>query len=179
MLYLVLLTLGVFFLFWFGDFYITLKTIKINGSNIEINPILRRIFNYRRKFVYLFKIIEILIFSYLVYYITGLGGKISFNILLIFIFIYSLLVVNNAHVYSKITNQESFAFKLIFLILTLFIILFIYLNYLLYSDLNVTYNAISECNSKYISLYNTCNVSKIELPKVENILKELNLSVRG
>ena len=178
MLYLVLLTLGVFLLFWLGDLYITLKAVKKSDKNIEINPLLRCIFNYRRRFVYLFKIVEILVFSYLIYYITELGSNISFNILLTFIFIYSLFVVNNAHVYYKITNQESSAFKLIFITLTLFVILFIYLNNLLYSDLSITYNAISECNTKYYDLYNVCNVTNIEVPTLKNVLKELNLSVR-
>ena len=179
MLYLVILTFGVFFLFWFGDLYITLKAIKKKDNGVEINPLLRFIFDYRRKFAYLFKTIEIAAFSYLIYYITSLNGKLSFNILLGFIFVYGLVVVNNAHVYYKITGEEIAVFKIIFVLLTIFLILFIYLNYLLYTDLNVTYNAMSDFNLKYYNLYKQCYATNnTEVPTMEVVLKDLNLTVR-
>src|SRR3989344_2729004 len=116
MIELIFLTFFVFFIFWFGDFYLTLITIKHVGYGIEINPLLKIIFKYRGKFIYIFKLIEISVFLYLIYIITKFQGVMSFRILLTFILFYSLLVVNNSNIYFKATRKESIFFKLLFLI---------------------------------------------------------------
>ena len=62
------------------------------------------------------------------------------------------------------------------------LISFIFLSYVIYSDLQITYIALSENNSKYESLYEICktnNSSNTNLSKeFEETLKEVNLSVR-
>ena len=156
MLYLILITFGVFLLFWIGDFYLTIRTVKKLGSGIEINPILKVLLRGRGRLIYLFKPIELIAFLYLVWVLSKFEGSISFNIILWFIFIYSLIVINNAHVYYKATSKESIAFKMLFFGLTLACLLFIYLNYMLYLDLRTAYIALDKSNDKYNELYASC-----------------------
>lgn len=183
MLYLILLVLLVFTIFWFGDLVLTLKVAKHLGHEVEINPIIRVILKTRRKLIFLFKALELGAFIYLLWFLSTFEGKTPFYILLIFILFYSLLVANNAHVFYKTTGKESIVFKLVYLGLVLSILFFIYLNYLLYNDLEMSYNALGAANSKYVELYSkyeTQNKSLAkELPRdFAQLLDELNLSIR-
>lgn len=183
MIYLILLTFGVFFLFWFGDLYLTIKTTKHLGKKVELNPLIRLILGGRGRLIYLFKIIELSIFLYLMIFLTKFEGIIPFYILLFFILFYSVLVINNAHVYYKVTKKESIAFKLIFLGAIVSMLFFVYLNYLLYMDLNTSYNALSQSNQEYNNLYAQCqrNNASISAPvpkDITEIIPELNLPIR-
>lgn len=180
MLYLVLLVFLVFLIFFLGDFILTLKTIKAAGTEkIELNPLMRM----RGKFIYFFKLFEISVFFCLIYSLTILNQVGPFYILMVFIFVYSLLVVNNAHVYYKVTKRESAVFKIIFIIIVFAMLLFIYLNYLLYSDLKVSYAALSESYGTYNSLYNQClrektNINATSPGELNHILDGLNFSIK-
>ena len=183
MLYLILITFGVFVIFWIGDFIITIKTVKHLGHEAEINPIMRGLVKVRGKFVYLFKTIEIAVFFYLLYYLQKYEAKTAFFILVGYIFFYSMLVVNNAHVYTKATGKESGAFKVIYVGLILALLGFIYLNYLLYLDIGTSYSAVGQCNENYNSLYYECvekeAIGNATIPKeLKDILEDLDLSIR-
>ncbi len=183
MLYLTLITFGVFVLFWAGDLYLTLKTVKHLGRHIEINPIIKFVLRGRGKFIYLFKPIELIAFLYLIWFLNRFEGVIPFYILLVFILFYALLVVNNAHVFYKVTKKESRAFKIIFVGLTIAMLFFIYLNYLLYLDLGVSYGALYESNEKYNELFWQCEEKNISIttPEPQDFkikFPELNLPIR-
>src|SRR3989339_1700785 len=119
MLYLILITFGVFIVFWWGDLYLTLITFKHLKKGLEINPVLRYILKKRGKLIYLSKTLEILLFLTVIWFLGTSKNSISFYLLLIYILIYSFLVVNNAHVYYKATKKESKAFRNIFLALVI------------------------------------------------------------
>jgi len=183
MFYLILLVLLVFTIFWLGDLVLTLKVAKHLGHEVEINPIIRIILKTRRKLIFLFKTLELSAFIYLIWYLSTFEGKTPFYILLIFILFYSLLVANNAHVFYKATGTESIVFKFVYLGLVLSILLFIYLNYLLYKDLETSYNAIGTVNGKYAELYSKVEIQNrtagSEIPRdFVQLLDELNLSIR-
>lgn len=183
MFYLILLTFLVFIIFWLGDFIITLKVVKHLGHEVEINPIIRFLLRTRGKFIYLFKILELGAFFYLIWYLTRFEGKTPFYILLGYILFYSLLVVNNAHVFYKATQKESLIFKFVYLGLVLSILFFIYLNYLLYRDLEISFNALGAANNKYSELYAKYEIqnatSGSDMPKgFTQLLDDLNLSIR-
>lgn len=184
MLHLILLIAGVFVLLWFGDLLITLRTIKSTNHKFELNPIQRFIFKMRSKFIYLAKIIEIAIFLYLIVYITKLNGSASFNILVGFIIVYGLIVLNNSIVYSRIFKKQSTIFGFIYFGLLIAIVLFIYLNFMLYQDLGTTYNAIQQSNDEYNQLLDQCrqtneNVTSEYTSKMDDVLKDLNIPIRG
>lgn len=168
MLYLILITFGVFLLFWLGDLYLTLKIVKRLGRDVEMNPIMRWVLSGRGRLIYIFKPLELLAFLYLIWVLNKFEGLVSFNILLMFILVYALLVVNNAHVFYKVTNKESTAFKIVFVGLTVATLLFIYLNYLLYADLGVSYNALTQSNDKYTQLYWQCQENNSAILKNES-----------
>jgi len=181
MLYLILLVFGVFVIFWLGDLVLTVKTVKKLGHGVEVNPIIRTILKFRGRFIYVFKIVEIGAFLYLIWYITKFNSNLSYTILLVFIFIYSLFVLNNSYVYGKIIRKQSIVFGLIYITLVLAILLFIHLNFLLYHDLGVTYDAIKISNDDYNELYAECkqqNISAEEPQDIEDFLADLNLSIR-
>ena len=180
MLTLILLTFIVFFVLWMGDMLLTLKVIKKVGTKAEVNPIIRKIVSFRGKFIWLFKFIEITLFLYLIYYIQTFSGKTAFYILLGYIFFYSLLVANNSKVYFQVTQQESRIFRYMFLIISVLLTMFIYLNFLLYSGLTLTYSEFGKCQSKYKSLYWECYQKNItpETPKeLENILETIDIKI--
>ncbi|MBI2106557.1 hypothetical protein HYT57_01100 [Candidatus Woesearchaeota archaeon] len=183
MLYLTLITFGVFVLFWLGDLYLTLKTVKHLGRHIEINPIIKFVLKGRRKLIYLFKPIELIAFLYLIWFLNKFEGVIPFYILLMFILFYALLVVNNAHVFYKVTRKESGAFKVVFIGLTIAMLFFIYLNYLLYLDLGISYNALSRSNDRYNELFWQCKErnNSINAPEPQDLktaFPELDLPIR-
>jgi len=183
MLYLILLTFFVFVIFWLGDLVLTIKVAKYLGHEVEINPIIRYVLKTRGKFIYLFKIAELGAFLYLIWYLSTFEGKTPFYILLVFILFYSLLVANNSNVYYKATQRESVVFKFVYIGLVLSILFFIYLNYLLYRDLETSFNALGTANSKYAELYSKIEVqnksSTTEIPTdFAHLLDELNLSIR-
>lgn len=177
--YLLLITFGVFIIFWLGDLYLTLKTVKHLGRNIELNPIIKCVLRGRGKLIYILKPIELVMFLYLLWFLAKFDGTRSFYILVIFIFIYSLIVLNNAHVYYLVTKKESLAFKLIFVGAIVALLLFLYLNYMLYSNLRVSYDELAKVNEKYSKLSaqyaieNTAEKKPIE----EHPITDLNLTV--
>jgi len=183
MLYLILITFVVFVVFWLGDLLITLRAVSKGGKSLEVNPLLRAIFGFRRKFVYVLKPLELGAFLYLIWFLTKFEDASSFYILLVFILLYSLLVVNNAHVYYKVTGKESLVFKFVYVGTVLAMLAFIYLNFLLFQDLNTAYTAIGETNNKYNELYQqTTQQNKsadTPLPQdLSEVLNSLNLSIR-
>lgn len=183
MVYLILITFTVFLIFWLGDLIITLKTVAIGGKHIEANPILRFVFGFRKKFIYVLKPLEIGVFLYLIWFLTKFKGASSFYILLVFILVYSLLVVNNAHVYYKVTGKESIIFKLVYVGTVFTMLAFIYLNFLLFQDLSTSYKAIGEANSRYNEFYQKSSLQNksvgAPLPQdLDAVLESLNLSIR-
>ena len=168
-------------MFWLGDLYLTVKTIKHLGNKVELNPIIKFITRERGRLIYLFKPIELIVFLYLIWFLSTYEGIVPFYILLFFILFYSLLVVNNAHVYFKATGKESVAFKVIFVGLMIAVLLFIYLNYLLYMDLNTSFTALSKSNNNYNELYRQCqNTPNLTAPSpksTDEIVPNLNLPI--
>lgn len=177
MLYLILITFGVFLIFWAGDFYLTTKTVKLLNNNIEMNPLVRFLLKGRGKLIYLSKTVELITFLYLMWYLNKFSGAISFKILLFFILVYSLLVINNSNIYYKVTKKESIAFRVIFFCLVLAVLLFMYLNYLLYLDLGTTYDALDKSNEKYNQLYME-HYTNISNSSVSQTIPDINLSIR-
>jgi hypothetical protein len=181
MLILILLTFFVFFVFWLGDLYITKKTIDKTGIKAELNPLMRTVLRVRRRFIWVFKIIEIGLFLYLLIFLTTIGsGMIPFYILLFYIFFYSILVANNSRVYYKVTNKETVAFSYIFICVSILLILFIYLNYMMYSGLTMTYNEFRKCQTDYKKLNWECykNESTVQpSSELKDILGDLNILI--
>jgi len=180
---LIILTFSVFVTLWIGDFYLTLKTTKKIGSSAEFNPILRSFLKLRGRYVWIFKIVEIGIFFYLIYYLTSLAQTAQFYILLFYIIFYSILVSNNTRVYYNVTGKQSLVTNVLFVLIVVFTTLFIYLNYFLYSNITVSYSALLQCKSTFNSLYWNCQQQNatggVSLPsELENILKSLNLTIQ-
>ncbi len=96
-----------------------------------------------------------------------------------YILLYGLFVANNSRIYFKITKSESMAFKYIFIILLITIVVFIYLNYLSYNDLGISFDALKKCNNNYNELYHSCkNISSnITSTNITTIAESLNISI--
>ena len=143
MLYLIYLTIAVFSIFWLGDFILTLQTVRALGPHVEVNPLLRAILTTRGHLIYIVKPLELVAFGYLIWYLSVTQGRLSFHVLLGFILMYALLVWNNARVYFKASGTESPYFYVAYLGLVGALLLFMYLNFLLYTDLSY---ALSRCS---------------------------------
>lgn len=180
MLTLILFTFLVFFVLWLGDLILTRKVVKKVGTHAEVNPLMRKILSFRGRFIWVFKFIEIVLFLYLIYYIQTFSGQRSFYILLGYILFYSLLVTNNSRVYFQVTKQASGTFRWIFMIISVLLIMFIYLNFMIYSGLTLTYSTLGSCQSDYKNLYWECYQKNVtpETPKeLEDILGTLDIKI--
>lgn len=183
MLPLIILTFLVFVTLWTGDFYLTIKSFRKSKNILEINPLLMLLLRFRSRYVFLFKIVEIVIFFYLIYYLTLLQQTAQLFILLAYIVLYGILVANNSHIYFKATGKPSFAINIILIFLSAFVSLFIFLNFLLYSNLTTSYGVLSQCKDSFNNLYWQCQqqnaTPSVNLPsELENVLKSLNLTIR-
>ena len=180
MMTLILLTFLVFFILWLNDLLLTRGVTKKVGAEAELNPLIRKILSFRGKFLWIFKFVEIGFFLYLLYYIQTFIGETAFYILLGYILFYSLLVTNNSRVYFQVTGKASEVFNWTFLIISILLIMFIYLNFLMYSGLTLTYSVLGECQSNYKTLYWECYQKNVttETPKeLEDILGSLNIKI--
>jgi len=180
MLVLIFLTFFVFLILWIGDFYITKKIVKKVGTKVEINILLRKILSFRGKFIWIFKAIELGLFLYLIYYIQTFSGEVSFYILLGYILFYTILVTNNSRVYFQVTRKASEAFMLMFLVISISLLGFIYLNFLMYSGLVMTYEELGKCQSNYKNVYWECYQKNVtsEVPKeLEDIIGSFDISI--
>lgn len=182
MLPLILLTFSVFVTLWMGDFYLTLKTAKRIGPAAELNPVLRSFLRLKGKYVWIFKMAELSLFFYLIYYLTSFTGTLPFYTLLVYIVLYGVLVANNSRVYYNVTGEQSLALNYVFITIVVFVTLFIYLNYLLYSNLTLSYNTLTKCYSSFNDLYWSCkqqNATESTALSTElgNILSTLNLTI--
>lgn len=178
---LILLTFSVFLTLWIADFYLTLKTSKRAGYSIEINPIINLLLRARSRYVWIFKFVELAVFFYLVYFLTIISETAQFYILLFYIVLYGFLVVNNSKVYFEVFRKQSLVMSIALMLVVIFIALFIYLNFLLYSNLTTSYDVLTKCKSSFNDLYWSCQqniTSPVSLPsELENILKSLNLTI--
>jgi len=155
---LVLFTLLIYFLLWFGDAYITLKTVEKGGAGLEINPVIRKLFNFRKKYFLIFKLVEISVFIYLIFYLTYFSHEMALYPLLAYITFYGFIFVNNAHIYYIITSKENKLFYLIFFALVLMLVFFIYLNYSLFKDVAKSYDNLLQCKNELVNLMRNCTL---------------------
>ena len=180
MLTLIALTFSVFFVLWIGDLILTLKVTKKVGVGVEVNPLMKKILSLRGRFIWVFKFTELGLFLYLIYYIQTFNGQTAFHILLGYILFYSFLVANNSRVYFQVTKQASGVFRGIFMILSVLLVMFIYVNYLMYSGLTMTYSTLGECQTDYKNMYWECYQKNVtpETPKeIEDILGTLDIKI--
>ena len=179
MLTLILLTFLVFVVLWVSDLYLTLKVVKKVGVKAEANPLLRKVLSFRGRFSWAFKGIELLLFLYLIYYLSTFG-TLPFYILLGYIFFYAILVANNSRVYFQVTKKSSPAFRYTFLIISLLLIMFIYLNFLFYSGLTLTFDELRTCQSEYKNVYRECyeeDISPQTSQELKDILETIDIKI--
>jgi hypothetical protein len=156
---LIILTFIVYFFLWIGDFYLTLKTVKKLGPSVELNPLVKRIFKLRGKYLWAFKAVEFLAFLYLIFYLTYFFTELPIFTLIFFILAYGFIVANNSHVYFVATNQENKILYFIFLALVFITVSLIYLNYVLFKDVSKSYEALSECKTQLGEISRICQAS--------------------
>jgi len=149
---LIALTFIAFLCLWLADLFFTSRVTKILGKGVEVNPMLSFIIGIRGRFLPLFKIVEISIFSFLLWQVVLLNEKMAFSILLAIIFVYSLAVLAGLKIYID-TIQNSAPVVMLFLLMMILIMVFIYLSYIEYQNKVSIYNALSECSSRYSELY--------------------------
>ena len=168
------LTFLVFLVFWVGDAILTRRTVDALDESTEVNPIIRKVLSFRKKFLWIFKSVEVTAFAYLLYYLASFNSSLSFNILLGYILFYGFLVWNNNRVYYKATGEPSTTFRKVFLLMLVISVSFIFLNNMLYEDLQDSYNSISECSTDYTELQNQCSNEDLNTSNSEDYNETTN-----
>lgn len=126
------------------------------GETAEVNPLMRKLLTKKDRYLYIIKFIELSAFSYLVYYVSTFAGGAAFQILLVYIFIFGLIVANNARIYHRVTEEFSNIFLTTFIILLIISVSFIYLNHSLFDDLQNAYDELEDCRQNLTSLEAEC-----------------------
>lgn len=175
---LIALTFAVFIILWIADLYFTTRSVKEIGKNVEMNPFLRLVMSIRGKFIWPFKVLEIGIFSYILWRVSTLNEEMTFSVLLGVILVYSVVVAMGLKVFIDVT-ERSMPVAMLFFALSLSLLLFIHLNHLEYQNKTSVSTALSECSSKYIDLYVACATDKtLNQSKISESQKyRLNLTI--
>ena len=175
MLPLIALTYAVFLLMWLSDLYFTIKTVKVVGEVAEVNPIIKLVLKTRGRFIWLFKVIELGVFSYLIYNLSLLDEGRAFHILLLVAFIYSLVIAAGIKVYIDVVGGSG-AVVFLFFCLIVCLLLFIYLNHWEYQNRVNAVSSLTECNSNYARLYVNCS-TPIDVNQAQPKKYGLNLTI--
>ena len=166
----------VFLTLWLFDIYFTYKATKKLGKKVEINPIIKWVIGIRGSHLWAYKTFEIVAFSLLTYYIAFQAGEYMLSILNGVIIFYALIVSQGLLVYSKIYSSAKPAVFLM-LLLVLYTLFFINLNYQLFFSSTKLSDALNQCNSEYATVYNECKGE--EPPKDFSHDFDLNLMLPG
>ena len=130
---LIILTFAVFLVLWIADLFFTSKVTKLLGEKVEVNPLLRFVIGIRGRFLHLFKVAEILIFTYLLWQVSLLNEEMAFSILLGIILLYSFVVLAGMKIYIDAKLGSTSIIVLHMSIIALLIV-FIYLNNIEYQN---------------------------------------------
>jgi len=173
---LILMMFSIFLVLWLGDLYFTVKSTEKRSSAIEVNPIMNALLRLRREFLWIFKIAELAVFSYLVWVISSLNSEIAFNVLLGIIFLYSLLVTQGMCIYLKAVGNAS-PVVLVFFVMSLIAIIFVRINYDTFLNSVSISNALGMCNSEYVNLYRNCSNNSANMSAYSSNNSEFNFTI--
>jgi len=152
---LVVFVAGFFLVLWLADAFLTLKSAKKVGSIIEINPIVKAVLSFRGKFFVIFKAVELIAFGALIFYVAFTDSVYLLYLLYILILFYGVLVAQGLNVYSKLF-QSNRPMVTLFIIVILFVLFFINLNYSIFYNSVKIAEETNRCNNEYAVLYGEC-----------------------
>lgn len=151
-----LILVSLFFIVqWLADIFFTLKSVKKLGYEIETNPIFRFLLGTRRKYLYLFKTLELIVFFGLIYLVSTYSNAHAFYGLLFVSFVYFLVTLQGMRIYLQV-EKDTTPVILLFATISLICLLFIYLNYDTFNNSTKIYTALKECNEAYQDTYTEC-----------------------
>jgi hypothetical protein len=87
---------------WIKDAYLTLGTISKAGIREEENPVLRFLIKKSKKEFFYFKLIDLLVFSVVAYFLFLHNEFVSYAILSVFILLYVYIDYHNWRIYKEI-----------------------------------------------------------------------------
>ncbi|MFH0973971.1 MAG: hypothetical protein V1817_04270, partial [Candidatus Micrarchaeota archaeon] len=122
---------------------------------IEVNPLMKLFLKTRRRFLFVFKAVELIAFLALIYFFSFMSAERAFYALLIVLLVYSFVVVQGLVVYLRAVGNAT-PVALLFLALCVIGLVFIYLNYLTFNNSIAISNALNACGAKYAGLYWNC-----------------------
>ena len=144
-----------FVLLWLADAFLTLKSTQKVGSLIEINPLVKAVLSFRGRFFLFFKAVELVVFGALAYYVAFTDSVYLLFLLYLLILFYGVLVAQGLNVYSKIF-QSNKPMVALFVIMVLFVLFFINLNYSIFYNSVKIAEETNRCNNEYAALYGEC-----------------------
>ena len=173
-----LIAMSAFFIvLWVADLFFTVKSSKILGTDVEINPVMKLLLKTRKRFLWLFKAGELIAFLALVYFFSFMSAEHAFYVLLVMLVFYSVVVAQGAAIYVKASNNTA-PVALLILIVCVTAIVFIYLNYATFANSVALSNSLNKCGSEYAGLYWNCTGKQaaLNLPSTVNDFG-LNLTI--
>ena len=145
----------LFLVFWVADIFFTLKTVGKVGNEVELNPIMSLLLKVRRRYLFLFKIAEIAVFTGLMLGFVAVDTHTALYVLFALTLAYSLIVAQGIRVYLN-ASGNPFPVSMLFLVVVLIAVFTIYVSYLSFVDTISISDALQKCNTEYIGAYRTC-----------------------
>lgn len=151
--------LSAFFLIlWIADIIFTIKSTTKEGWDLEVNPLMRFLLRLRRRYLILFKCIEIISMFTLIYIISIYDADYAVIILTAAITAYSIIVANSMTIYLK-TMSNPLPIVIVFLSTSIALLLLANFTYSAFVNSIAITKEYAICGENYATLKTTCNIS--------------------
>lgn len=151
--------LTVFFLIlWLSDLFFTLKCTEKKGVALEVNPVMRALLKARRAHLYIYKALEILCFTALIWLVSFQNAGYSAVSLLVATGVYSLVVANGMAIYMRISKDSNIP-SIVFVLACVAALFFAYLAYTTFASSTDLFASCSKCCEDYAALKASCNAT--------------------
>ena len=173
--------LTVFFLIlWLSDLFFTLKCTEKKGAELEANPLMRALLKARGAHLYVFKSLEFLCFTTLIWLVSFQNAGYAVISLIVATGVYSLVVANGMAFYMNISKNSNIP-SIVFALVCIAALFFAYLAYTAFVDGASLFASCSKCCDDYAALKADCSIGSIMPANVQNADygSDLNITVPG
>lgn len=170
--------LTVFFIIlWLSDLFFTLKCTEKKGVKLEGNPLMRALLKARRAHLYIYKALEIVCFTALIWLVSFQNAGYSVVSLLVATGVYSLVVANGMAIYMRISKDSNIP-SVVFVLACVAALFFAYLAYTAFANGTDLFASCSKCCEDYAVLKASCASAPVP-PTGQTPNSDLNITVPG
>lgn len=157
----VLLVYAFFLALWVADLFFTVRSTQTLGQHVEVNPLVKLLI-IRKRFLYVFKAIELGAFTVLVYFSASKNADYTITALLALLALYSLIAANGMAIYLESVGKTRPA-VIAFLAACLAVILLVQANYFTFVSNVSLSESLAKSGMQYADLTARCSRNNITI----------------